>query len=83
MMLAAARAGQGLALTRRTLAAEWLDEGKLVRVLDIDIPGESQYHLCTEISRPPGRAVQAFSLWLEDVCKQASQWPCGLPASQE
>ncbi|MFF7395031.1 LysR substrate-binding domain-containing protein [Achromobacter sp. NPDC008082] len=83
MMLAAARAGQGLALTRRTLAAEWLDEGKLVRVLGIDIPGESQYHLCTETSRPPGSAVQAFSLWLEDVCKQASQWPRGLAASQE
>ncbi|GFN26967.1 hypothetical protein ADE_26650 [Achromobacter denitrificans] len=78
MMLAAARAGQGIALTRRTLAAEWLDEGKLVRVLDIEIPGESQYYLCTESSRPPGGARQAFSLWLEDVCKQASQWPCGL-----
>ncbi|WP_267132689.1 LysR substrate-binding domain-containing protein [Achromobacter denitrificans] len=77
-MLAAARAGQGIALTRRTLAAEWLDEGKLVRVLDIEIPGESQYYLCTESSRPPGGARQAFSLWLEDVCKQASQWPCGL-----
>ncbi|WP_447982789.1 LysR substrate-binding domain-containing protein [Achromobacter kerstersii] len=83
MMLAAARAGQGLALTRRSLAAEWLDEGKLVRVLGIDIPGESQYHLCTETSRPPGSAVQAFSLWLEDVCEQASQWPRGLAASQE
>ena len=83
MMLAAARAGQGLALTRRTLAAEWLDEGKLVRVLDIDIPGESQYHLCTETARPPGRAVQAFSLWLQDVCKLASQWPRGLPGRQE
>ncbi|MDX3877477.1 LysR substrate-binding domain-containing protein [Achromobacter denitrificans] len=83
MMLAAARAGQGIALTRRTLAAEWLDEGKLVRVLDIEIPGESQYYLCTESSRPPGGARQAFSLWLEDVCKQASQWPCGLRGGQE
>ncbi|KRC73377.1 Glycine cleavage system transcriptional activator [compost metagenome] len=83
MMLAAARAGQGIALTRRTLAAEWLDEGKLVRLLDIEIPGESQYHLCTESSRPPGGAAQAFSLWLADVCKQASQWPCGLRAGQE
>ena len=83
MLLAAARAGQGVALTRRTLAAEWLDEGKLVRLLDIEIPGESQYHLCTESSRPPGGAVQAFSLWLADVCKQASQWPCGLQADQE
>jgi DNA-binding transcriptional LysR family regulator len=83
MMLAAARAGQGIALTRRTLAAEWLDEGKLVRVLDIEIPGESQYYLCTEASRPLGGACQAFSLWLEDVCKRASQWPCGLRAGQE
>jgi len=83
MMLAAARAGQGIALTRRTLAAEWLDEGKLVRVLDIEIPGESQYYLCTEASRPPGGARQAFSLWLDGVCKQASQWPCGLRAGQE
>ncbi|MGS1110614.1 LysR substrate-binding domain-containing protein [Achromobacter anxifer] len=83
IMLAAARAGQGLALTRRALAAEWLDEGKLVRVLDIEIPGEAQYYLCTETSRPPGPAVQAFSLWLEDVCKQVSQWPRGLQAGQE
>ncbi|PTN49492.1 LysR family transcriptional regulator, partial [Achromobacter xylosoxidans] len=83
IMLAAARAGQGLALTRRALAAEWLDEGKLVRVLDIEIPGECQYYLCTETSRPPGRAVQAFSLWLDDVCKQVSQWPQGLRAGKE
>ncbi|MGY6268988.1 LysR substrate-binding domain-containing protein [Achromobacter denitrificans] len=83
MMMDAARAGQGIALTRRTLAAEWLDEGKLVRVLDIEVPGESQYYLCTETSRPPGGARQAFSLWLEGVCKQASQWPRGLRTGQE
>ncbi|KGE01687.1 LysR family transcriptional regulator [Achromobacter sp. RTa] len=83
MMLDAARAGQGIALTRRTLAAEWLDEGKLVRVLDIEVPGESQYYLCTETSRPPGGARQAFSLWLEEVCKQAAQWPRGLRTGQE
>ncbi|WP_447922396.1 LysR substrate-binding domain-containing protein [Achromobacter aegrifaciens] len=83
MMLAAARAGQGIALTRRTLAAEWLDEGKLERVLKTEMPGESQYYLCTESSRPPSGASQAFSLWLEDVCKQASQWPRGLRAGQE
>lgn len=83
MMLAAARAGQGIALTRRTLAAEWLDEGKLERVLETEMPGESQYYLCTESARPPSGASQAFSLWLEDVCKQASQWPRGLRAGQE
>ena len=83
MMLAAARAGQGIALTRRTLAAEWLDEGKLLRVLDIETPGESQYHLCTEISRPPRGAVQAFSLWLGEVCERAAQWPRGLAAKPE
>ncbi|WP_249292662.1 LysR substrate-binding domain-containing protein, partial [Achromobacter ruhlandii] len=83
MMLAAARAGQGIALTRRTLAAEWLDEGKLLRVLDIETPGESQYHLCTEISRPPGGVAHAFSLWLAEVCERASQWPRGLPAQPE
>ncbi len=83
MMLAAARAGQGIALTRRSLAAEWLDEGKLLRVLDIDTPGESQYYLCTEISRPPRGAAQAFSLWLGEVCERASQWPRGLPAKPE
>ncbi|CAB3678547.1 MAG: LysR substrate-binding domain-containing protein [Achromobacter pulmonis] len=83
MMLAAARAGQGIALTRRTLAAEWLDEGKLLRVLDIETAGESQYYLCTETSRPPGGAVQAFSLWLTGVCQRAAQWPRGLAAHPE
>ena len=83
MMLAAARAGQGVALTRRSLAAEWLDEGKLLRVTDIEIPGESQYYLCTEASRTPRRVVQAFSLWLQEVCKLAAQDPRGLHASQE
>ncbi|WP_043517656.1 LysR substrate-binding domain-containing protein [Achromobacter arsenitoxydans] len=83
MMLAAARAGQGVALTRRSLAAEWLDEGKLVRLLDVEIPSESQYHLCTESARAPGGAAQAFSLWLAAVCQRASQWPCGSQADQE
>ncbi|WP_312430671.1 LysR substrate-binding domain-containing protein [Achromobacter sp.] len=83
MMLAAARAGQGVALTRRSLAAEWLDEGKLVRVLNVEIPGESQYYLCTEATRAPGGAAQAFSLWLTEVCQRAAQWPCGSQACQE
>lgn len=83
MTLEAARAGQGIALTRRTLAAQWLDEGRLVRVFGIEIPGESQYYLCTEASRPLTRARQAFSDWLHDVCRRVSQWPRGARTSQE
>lgn len=73
MMLAAAHAGQGIALTRRTLAAEWLDEGKLRRVLDVEVAGVAQYYFCTELSRPPRDVVQAFSLWLTQVCQRAAQ----------
>jgi len=49
----------------------------------VEIPGESQYYLCTEATRAPGGAAQAFSLWLTEVCKRAAQWPCGPQASQE
>jgi len=55
----------------------------LLRVLDIETAGESQYYLCTEISRPPGGVAQAFSLWLAAVCERAAQWPRASSAKPE
>lgn len=75
MMLAAAHAGQGVALTRRTLAAEWLDERKLVRLCGTSSPGGSQYYLCTEARKALQPGARDFSHWLHKLCQRVSAWP--------
>lgn len=68
MVLAAAHAGQGVALSRKTLAAEWLNEGKLVRLFDVTSRGEFQYYLCHEQRRPLQGGARAFADWIAGVC---------------
>lgn len=68
MVLAAAHAGQGIALSRKTLAAEWLNEGKLERLFEVTSPGALQYYLCHEQRRPLLPGAQAFADWIAGVC---------------
>ncbi|OZI72072.1 LysR substrate-binding domain-containing protein [Bordetella genomosp. 12] len=73
MVLAAAHAGQGVALTRQTLAAEWLNDGKLIRLFDVSSHGDLQYYLCHEQRRPLQRGARAFAAWIADVCARIAR----------
>lgn len=64
LTIQAAVAGLGVALAWRSLVAEDLAQGRLVRLLDLSIASDLAYHLVM----PPGRArlakVAAFRDWL-------------------
>uniref|UniRef100_UPI00333E194B LysR substrate-binding domain-containing protein n=1 Tax=Castellaniella defragrans TaxID=75697 RepID=UPI00333E194B len=73
LAMAAARAGRGIMIVRRSLAGAWLDTGALVEPFAIRAAPDSQYYLCREASIPLTGARLAFSLWLKDLCKRISR----------
>ena len=73
LAMAAARAGQGVIIARRSLAGAWLDDGTLVAPFGIRAAPDSHYYLCREASTPMTGAHLAFSLWVKALCARISQ----------
>ncbi len=65
LVLAAALAGQGVALARLSLARHELAEGRLVQPFALTVPAERHYGLVTH---RPSSAADAFATWLHTHC---------------
>ena len=64
MLIQAAAAGQGVALARGALAADYLASGRLVRPFDFNLPAEFAYYIvCPEATADQPKVV-AFREWL-------------------
>jgi LysR family transcriptional regulator, glycine cleavage system transcriptional activator len=70
LVLAAALAGQGVALARLSLARHELAEGRLVQPFALTVPAERQYGLVCHRSSP---AASAFAAWLHGHCAGLDQ----------
>jgi len=66
MLLEAAAAGEGVALTRGLLAADDLESGRLVRLFDITIEDSFAYYLTWHVGTPLAPAGAAFRDWLRE-----------------
>ncbi|RTL45045.1 MAG: LysR family transcriptional regulator [Burkholderiales bacterium] len=66
LTLAAALAGQGVALARLSLARHELAEGRLVQPFGLSVPAERHYGLIVHRASP---AVDAFADWLHAHCR--------------
>ncbi len=66
LTLAAALAGQGVALARLSLARHELAEGRLVQPFALTVPAERHYGL---IRHRPSPAAEAFADWLHAHCR--------------
>jgi DNA-binding transcriptional LysR family regulator len=66
LVLAAALAGQGVALARLSLARHELAEGRLVQPFALTVPAERHYGLVTH---RPSPAAEAFAGWLQAHCR--------------
>lgn len=66
LTLAAALAGQGVALARLSLAQHELAEGRLVQPFALTVPAERAYGL---VIHRPGAAASAFETWLRAHCR--------------
>lgn len=64
IFLQQAIAGEGIALTRRSLIGDDFANGKLVRLFDIDIKSENDYHLVCLPQNANSRKVSAFRDWI-------------------
>lgn len=72
LTLAAALAGQGVALARLSLARHELAEGRLVQPFALTVPAERHYGL---ICHRPGAAAEAFAAWLHAHCATLAENP--------
>lgn len=66
LVVNAAVAGDGVALGRTALVEDALAEGRLVRPLDIKVPGEFAYYFLCLPAALERQAVRAFHDWLID-----------------
>lgn len=64
LMLQAAIEGQGIKLTRRSIAQANLEDGTLVQLFDIAVPSTRAYHIVWPDHVPPSERVLAFRDWL-------------------
>jgi LysR family transcriptional regulator, glycine cleavage system transcriptional activator len=64
MLVQAAVAGQGVAIARRSLAAEDLAAGRLVRVFEMSLPVEYAYYVVYPQANAEVPKIQAFRDWL-------------------
>ncbi|WP_323018297.1 LysR substrate-binding domain-containing protein [Castellaniella sp.] len=77
MAMAAACAGQGVMIARRSLASDSLQSGQLVAPFPITAAPDSHYYLCHDASMPLVGGRLSFSLWLRDLCRRIPRFPLG------
>lgn len=70
LMLAAARAGQGIAIGRASLVAADLAAGRLVRLFDVIAPSTFAYYLVTPAGCEKSAPLLAFEAWLRLEARQ-------------
>lgn len=64
LFLQQAIAGEGIALARRSLIADDFENGKLVRLFDIEVKSENDYHLVCLPQSAHSKKVRAFRDWI-------------------
>ncbi len=72
LVVAAAAAGQGVAMGDELTCGQALKTGRLVRPFDLAIRSDSAYYLVVEHHRTGNPAVQAFSDWLKSRLGQTA-----------
>lgn len=73
LMLTAAKAGQGIAVTRHSLVAGDIAAGHLVRLFDLIAPSDYHYYLVTAAGLRKSPALLAFEQWLKSEAKTFAQ----------
>jgi DNA-binding transcriptional LysR family regulator len=65
LMCDAAAAGMGVGLIRLKLGAPWLEDGKLVRLFDHNVPSPHAHYLCWRTGMMDRWECAAFAEWLK------------------
>lgn len=70
MLLTAARAGQGVALSRRIMVADDLAAGRLVRLFDVTLSDSFAYFITWPLQRPLSGEGVRFKSWISQALAQ-------------
>jgi LysR family glycine cleavage system transcriptional activator len=71
LLLKAAEAGEGVALSRRYMAMDALAEGRLVRPFAVEVPDTHSYWLLRRAGHPRTAEIELFLSWLRDEARAA------------
>jgi LysR family glycine cleavage system transcriptional activator len=72
MLVRAAVAGQGLALVRDIYAADELEQGKLIKALDIQWPTQFAYYLVGLAATFSASTSRGFVEWIQSEASDTS-----------
>ncbi|MCK0198758.1 LysR substrate-binding domain-containing protein [Ancylobacter sp. 6x-1] len=72
LVLAAAMAGQGIAIGDNFVCSHVLETGRLVRPFDLSVRVASAYYFVTQRDRSGNPAIQAFAIWLKGRLAQTT-----------
>ncbi len=75
MLLQAAVAGQGIAIARGVLAADYLKEGRLIRPFELSLPSDYAYYFVCPRGSVEDPKVKAFRDWLLSEAARDEQQP--------
>lgn len=73
MVIQAAEAGQGVALTRTSLAEDAIRQGRLIRLFDIEYPAPDAYYVVWPKNRVANPKIRAMCDWLLEEAGQLRQ----------
>jgi LysR family glycine cleavage system transcriptional activator len=73
MLLEAAAAGEGVALSRSLFAADDLARGRLVRLFDVEVDDAFAYYLTWHLGAPLSRSGAAFRDWLGSNIRETAR----------
>ena len=73
MLLEAALAGQGVALARSLFAADYLADGRLVRLFNVKIDDEYSYYFLWPASSTLSGIARAFRDWLREALAESGR----------
>jgi len=83
MVIQAAEAGQGVALTRTSLAEDAIRQGRLIRLFDIEYSAPDAYYVVWPKNRSASPKIRAMCDWLlEEAAKVGHPEPPDLPTPE-
>lgn len=73
MLLAAARAGEGVALSRRLMVTDDLAAGRLVRLFDVTVSDSFGYYMTWPLQKPLSGEGVRFKAWISKALRETRQ----------
>ena len=66
--------GHGVALSRSSLVADYLERGRLVAPFNVTVPTSEAFYVTTSTVKPVQPHAQAFQQWIVEQAEAGTMW---------